>query len=82
MEGGMHFTEPLPSNDVRDTETEGGIYEVAVGMGSGVMMYIPNFIKLGSGIQNLMMGGRFTDTQTAWRSHKPNSVFFKKNKGK
>jgi hypothetical protein len=28
----------------------------AVEMGSGVMIYIPNFIKIGSGIQKLMGG--------------------------
>jgi hypothetical protein len=33
----------------------------AVGMGSGAMIYEPNFIKIGSGIQELM-----GDTQTAW----------------
>jgi hypothetical protein len=32
----------------------GGIYEVAVEMGSGVMIYIPSFIKTGSGIQKLI----------------------------
>jgi hypothetical protein len=32
----------------------------AVEMGSGAMMYIPSFIKIGSGIQKLMVG----DTQT------------------
>jgi hypothetical protein len=36
----------------------------ATEMGPGAMLYIPNFIKIGSGIQ------KFTDTQTAWRSHK------------
>jgi hypothetical protein len=30
----------------------GGIYEYADEMGSGAMMYIPSFIKIGSGIQN------------------------------
>jgi hypothetical protein len=38
-------------------------------MGSGVMTYIPSDIKIGSGIQKLLRGG-FTDTQTAWSSHK------------
>jgi hypothetical protein len=39
----------------------------AVEMGSGAMIYsyIPNFIKIGSGILKLM-GGGFTDTQTAY----------------
>jgi hypothetical protein len=33
-------------------------------MGSGAMIYIPSFIKIGSGIQKLI--GGYTDTQTAW----------------
>jgi hypothetical protein len=37
----------------------------AVEMGSGIMVYIPSFIKIGSGIQKLI-GGGFSDTQTAW----------------
>jgi hypothetical protein len=40
----------------------------AVEMGSGAMMYIPSFIKIGSGIQKLI--GRihgYKNTQTAWR---------------
>jgi hypothetical protein len=35
----------------------------AVERGSGAMMYIPSFIKIGSGIQKLM---GYTSTQTAW----------------
>jgi hypothetical protein len=42
----------------------------AVEMGSVAMIYIPRFIKSGSGIQKLIEG-QYTDTQTAWRSHKP-----------
>jgi hypothetical protein len=41
----------------------GEIYEDAVEMGSSVMIYIPSFIKIGSGIQRLI-GGR--NTQTVW----------------
>jgi hypothetical protein len=37
----------------------------AVGMGSGVMIYIPSFIKIGSGIQKLI--GGYTDTETDGR---------------
>jgi hypothetical protein len=37
----------------------------AVEMGSGVMIYMPSFIKSGLAIQKFIMG----DTQTAWRSH-------------
>jgi hypothetical protein len=33
----------------------------AVQMGSGAMIYIPSFIKIGSGIRKLMWGG---DSQT------------------
>jgi hypothetical protein len=40
----------------------------AVEMGSGAVIYIPGFIKIGSGIRNLMGGG---DSQTVWRSYKP-----------
>jgi hypothetical protein len=41
-----------------------------------VAIYIPNFIKIGSGIQKLTcrICGR---TQTAWQSHKPTCVFLK-----
>jgi hypothetical protein len=35
------------------------------------LVLITNFIKIGSGSQTLM--GGFTDTQTAWRSHKATS---------
>jgi hypothetical protein len=31
-----------------------GIYEIAVKMGSVAMIYIPNFIKTGSGIHKLI----------------------------
>jgi hypothetical protein len=42
--------------------------QYAVEMGSGVMICIPGFLKIGSGIQKLMGGGG--PSQTAWRSHK------------
>jgi hypothetical protein len=32
----------------------GGIYDYAVEMGSDAMIYIPSFIKIGSGIQMLL----------------------------
>jgi hypothetical protein len=35
----------------------------AVEMGPVAMIYIPSFIKIISGIQTLMGGGEFTDTQ-------------------
>jgi hypothetical protein len=34
----------------------GGICEVSVEMGSGAMIYIPGFMKIGSGIQKLIGG--------------------------
>jgi hypothetical protein len=40
----------------------------AVEIGSGAMIYIPSFIKIGSGLQKLI-GGR--NTQTGWRLHTP-----------
>jgi hypothetical protein len=47
----------------------------AVEMGSGAMMYISSFIKIGSGIQKLIEGIKrhrdTTDTQTVRRLHKP-----------
>jgi hypothetical protein len=42
----------------------------AVEMGSHTMIYIPSYIKIGSG------GEGFTDTQTARRSHKPTFIPF------
>jgi hypothetical protein len=42
-----------------------GFMEYAVEMGSSAMIYIPSFIKTGSGIRKLIRG--YTDTQTAWR---------------
>jgi hypothetical protein len=35
----------------------------AVEMGSGAMIYIPSFIKIGSGIQKLIREDTHTDTQ-------------------
>jgi hypothetical protein len=40
-------------------------------MDSSATEYIPSFIKIGPGIQNLMRVGGFTDTQTEWLYHKP-----------
>jgi hypothetical protein len=49
----------------------GGIMRSTVEMVSGARIYIPSFIKNGSGIQKLKVGGGFTNTQIAWSSHKP-----------
>jgi hypothetical protein len=46
----------------------------AVEMGTGVMIYIPSFTKIGSAIQKLMGGGH-SQTQTAWRWRKPTLIF-------
>jgi hypothetical protein len=45
-------------------------------MGSGAMIYMPSFIKIGPGIQEpLGGGGGYTDIQTEWGSHKPTTIF-------
>jgi hypothetical protein len=41
----------------------GGIVNYAVEMGSGVVIYIPSFIKIGSGVQKLIGGDTQTHTQ-------------------
>jgi hypothetical protein len=59
-----HFTETLLSNDRNDahsdTECCEGIMKYAVEMDTGALIYVPSFIKIGSGIQK---GGihRYTD---------------------
>jgi hypothetical protein len=46
-------------------------------MGSGAVIYVPSFVKIGSGIQKLMGGGGYRrarthmHTQTTSWSHKP-----------
>jgi hypothetical protein len=42
----------------------GGIYDYAVEMGSGAMIHIPSFIKIGSGIQKFVGRGIHRHTQT------------------
>jgi hypothetical protein len=51
-------------------------------MGSGAMIYtyIPSFVNIGSGIGKLIWS-RYTETQTAWSSHKPTFIFFNKESG-
>jgi hypothetical protein len=50
----------LPSSDRRDIHTETdwweGFMKFAVEMGSGAMIYIPSFIKIGPGIEKLIGG--------------------------
>jgi hypothetical protein len=61
------FIQPLPSNDRRDTHTETEIdrrdKKYAVVVDSGAMIYIPNFTKLGLGINRLIWGDSHTVRQ-------------------
>jgi hypothetical protein len=58
---GNVFTELLINNDSSNTHTDwGGFIKYAVEMGPGVMICMPSFVKIGSGVQNLIRGG-FTD---------------------
>jgi hypothetical protein len=45
------FTEPLPSNyrgiHIQIHKLLGGIFNYAVEMGSGAVIYVPSFIKIG-----------------------------------
>jgi hypothetical protein len=41
-----------------------GFMKYAVEIGSDALIYIPSFMKIGSGIQTFF-GGEYTDTQTA-----------------
>jgi hypothetical protein len=50
----------------------------AVEMGSGAMIYVPSYIKIGSGIQKL--NGADTHTDSKVISHKHTSVFSKSGK--
>jgi hypothetical protein len=63
MEGRIHFTVPLPSNDRWDTDTDihtdGGM-KYAVEMDSGAIIHITSFIMIGSGIQKLIRWDRHT----------------------
>jgi hypothetical protein len=47
------FTEPLPSNHAH-TDWWEGFMEYAGEMGSGAVTYTPSFIKISSGVQNLI----------------------------
>jgi hypothetical protein len=68
---GEVFTEPLRSKDREYTYRHyrlRGIYEVAAEIVSGAMIHIPSFIKIGSGIQNLIRGIQ-TYGHKDWRGH-------------
>jgi hypothetical protein len=45
----------------------------AVEMGSGTMIYILSFIRFVQPFKSCRMG--YTNTETAWRSHKPKFLF-------
>jgi uncharacterized protein YbbC (DUF1343 family) len=55
------FTEPLPNYDrgytYRHADWLDRFMKHATEMSSGVMIYIPSFLQIGSGIQNLIRGG-------------------------
>jgi hypothetical protein len=42
-----------------------GFVKYTTEMGSGAMIHVPSFIKIGSGIQNFLGGDTNTDTKTA-----------------
>jgi hypothetical protein len=44
----------------------GGFMKWAVEIGSGALIYMPSFIKIGSRIRKLMGEGGYTGTETAW----------------
>jgi hypothetical protein len=60
----------LPINDRRDAHTNRdwweGFKKYAIEMGSSAMIFIPSFVKIGSGIQKLIGG---IHRHTAWRSY-------------
>jgi hypothetical protein len=50
-------------------------------MGSGAVIYVPSFIKIGSGIQKLMGGGgRYVDTHTDSKVISQAYLYFFQNK--
>jgi hypothetical protein len=53
-----------------------GIMEHAVEMGTAATIYILSLIKIGLRHSDVDGGGGCTDTQIAWRSHKPALIFF------
>jgi hypothetical protein len=68
---GNIFTESLSSNNRGYTYRHTGLWEgfmkYAFEMDSDAMMYIPSFIKIGSGIPKSK--GGYTDTRTVWWSY-------------
>jgi hypothetical protein len=66
------FTEPLPRKGRGIHYTEHlsgriGFMKYSIEMDPGAMIYIPSFIKIYSGLQNIVEGiHMYIDTQTAW----------------
>jgi hypothetical protein len=54
-------------------------YAVEMGLCAIIYTYIPSFMRIRSAIQKLQ--GGYTDTQTAWWSHKPIFIFQNKESG-
>jgi hypothetical protein len=66
----------------RHTDLLEGCMKYPIEMDSSVMMCVPSFIKIDSGIQKLILGlHRHTDFQIAWRIHKPTFIFQTKEIG-
>jgi hypothetical protein len=78
---GNVFSEPLPSNDMWKHIQTRRFMKYAVEMGSGATIYITSFIRIASSIQKLTWRG-YTDTQTAWWSHKSTFIFWRLGKAK
>jgi hypothetical protein len=75
IKGVIYFTEALPRNDRRNTYTDrlmGEIYEVSRWCHDIHTKFRKDWFKHWE-----VNSGRFTDTQTAWRSHKHTFIFFK-----
>jgi hypothetical protein len=68
------FKEPLPNNDkgihIETHNLMGGVIKYEVEIGSVAMLYIPNFIMIGSCIQKFMGGDTHTHRHTGiiWTS--------------
>jgi hypothetical protein len=62
----------LPSNDrgihIHTHRLRGEIFNWVAEMGSGAVIYIPSFIKIGSGVQKFI-GGMHRHTQTNIHTH-------------
>jgi hypothetical protein len=70
------FTKPLPGNGRghKHADLWEGFMKYAVEVGSDAMIYVPRFIKIGSGIQKLMQRGN-THIDT-WQRGDPSLILF------